>query len=59
MLNVFFPTSIKTGVAPTIKIDSAVAGNVKLGQKTISPLPIFNAKSDKISASVPLEQVTQ
>ena len=40
ILKVSSSTSIKYGLAPNIAIDSAVAGNVKAGQNTISPGPI-------------------
>ena len=52
-------TSTNTGVTPVIRIASAVAGNVKDGQTTKSPLPIFKDNKDSISASVPLAHETQ
>ncbi len=49
--------STKKGVAPHILTAAAVAAKVKAGTNTASPIPIFSARNNRASASVPLAQV--
>ena len=52
-MNVSGSISTKTGLAPTIPIDSDVATKVNAVEITSSPSPISNALSAKCKASVP------